>query len=168
MQDDYGEQQNFSKKLDMFLKREAAYIRNKKKIYTLLFGQCTPSHLSGIKSAETFTKNDKDKNPVWIMKTIKKLSVGIDEAENELCTAFYTLKRFYSGYQKPTESNDDWVDRFNENWNTAIDAGGKDCIVPKISQTSKKYAGMKADEIEEAIRAMYLFCNWTVFVLEVR
>ena len=52
--DDYGEQQIFSKKIDMFLKREAAYTRNKKKIYNLLFGQCTPSLLSGIKSAEDF------------------------------------------------------------------------------------------------------------------
>ena len=95
--DDYGEQQIYSKKLDIYLKRESAYKRNKKKVYTLLYGQCTPSLLSGIKSANNFTKKDKEKDPMWIMTMIQKLSVGIGETENELCTAFYTLKRFYSG-----------------------------------------------------------------------
>ena len=131
--DDYGAQQLYSKKLDMHLKREAAYVRNKKKVYTILYGQCTPSLLSGIKSADDFSKKDKEKDPIWIMTLIKKLSVGIDETENELCTAFQSLKKFYTGYQKPTESNDDWFDRFNEGWNTAMAAGGKTCLVPKIA-----------------------------------
>jgi hypothetical protein len=96
--DDYGAQQIYSKKLDLHLKREAAYDRNKKKVYTILYGQCTPSLLSGIKFSNEFNIKDKDKDPVWIMKLIKRLSVGIDESENELCTIFQLNKRFYSIY----------------------------------------------------------------------
>ena len=69
--DDYGKQQEFSKKLDMFIKRKAVYKRNKKKLYTIFYGQCTPCLLSGIKSASDFTKKDKKKDPIWIMKDPK-------------------------------------------------------------------------------------------------
>ena len=41
--DDNGEQQEvFNKKLDMYLNRETMHIRNKRKAYTLLYGQCAP------------------------------------------------------------------------------------------------------------------------------
>ena len=68
--DDYGKQQEYSKKLDMFLKREALYKRIKKKIYTIYYGQSTPSLLSGIKLANNFSQKDKEKDPIWIMELI--------------------------------------------------------------------------------------------------
>ena len=141
----------------MYLKREAAYQRNKKKVYTIVLGQCTPSLLTGIKSATDFTTKDKAKDSIWLMKLVKKLSVGIDESENELCTIFQIKKRLYSNYQKPTESNDDFFDRFDEEWNTCEVAAGKESMIPKITFTSEKYKNMTDDQIEEATKAMYLF-----------
>ena len=154
--DDYGAQQLYSKKLDLHLKREAAYDRNKKKVYTILYGQCTPSLLSGIKSSNEFNTKDKDKDPVWIMKLIKRLSVGIDESDNELCTIFQLNKRFYSMYQTPIESNDDYFERFDEEWKTTVTASGKESLVPKVNFASKKYVSKTQDEIEEVTKAMYL------------
>ena len=67
------------------------------------------------------------------------------------------MKRFFNQYLKPIESNDDWFERFQENWNTAMAAGGENSLIPKISQTSNKYNGKSDEEIKEATKAMYIF-----------
>jgi len=59
--DNYGKEQEYSRKLNMFLKDEKTYERNLKKVYTIYFGQCTPALLSGIKSATDFTEKNKKK-----------------------------------------------------------------------------------------------------------
>ena len=166
--DDYGEQQIFSKKIDLYLKREAAYARNKRKIYTLLYGQCTPNLLSGIKSAEDFTKKDKGKDPIWIMTMIKKLSVGIDETENELCTAFYTFKRFYSGYQKPMESMMiGWIASTKTGIPQSLQEGSN-VLYQKSRKRVRNIQGCQRMRLRKRRRQCICFCNRTIFVLEVR
>jgi len=86
--DNYGKQQEYSRKLDMFLKDEMTYERNLKKVYTIFIGQCTPALLSGIKSAMDFTEKNKKKDLIWLMDLIRKLSIGVDETENELLNHF--------------------------------------------------------------------------------
>ena len=66
----YGKQQEYSRKLDMFLKGEKTYERNLKKVYTIFIGQCTPALLSGIKSATAFTEKNKKKDLIWLMDLI--------------------------------------------------------------------------------------------------
>ena len=59
-------------------------------------------------------------------------------------------------YQKPTESNDDFFDRFDEEWKTTVTASGKETLVPNVNFASIKYKSKTQDEIEEATKAMYL------------
>ena len=86
-----------------------------------------------------------------------KSSVGIDETENKLLTNFQVMKQFYNQYQKPVESNDNWFEQFQKNWNTAMATGGESSLIPMITQSSTKYKGKSINEIKEATKAMYIF-----------
>ena len=96
--DDYGKKTLFNKEIDLYVKRKALYNRNKKKLYAIIFNQCTPSLVSSIKSQNGYSEKDKEKDPLWILKEAKKLTVGIDALKNELVTACYALRSFFLNY----------------------------------------------------------------------
>ena len=148
----------FRKKHDNWSKRMHLYIKNKKRLYALLYGQCTPSLISSIKSTPNFTTFDDARDIMWLLKTVKLLSVGIDENNNELVSAHDAVRRFFHMYQKPLETNDDYLERFKEYWATASAAAGNNCLVPNIVRTSVKYLKLTQDEWIEAVKALYFSC----------
>ena len=68
----------FQKKHDMDIKHNHLFDKNKKRIFTILIGQCTPSLLSIVKSSNDWRKKNDEKDPLWLMSVLKSLSVGID------------------------------------------------------------------------------------------
>ncbi len=109
-----------------------------------------------VKSATDFTEKNNQKGLSWLMDLIRNLLIGIDETENELLAIFQVNKRLYHQYQKPVESNDEYSERFEENWNAAEVTGGKNCLVPSKVLDSEKYKSMEFDELKEAIKAIYV------------
>ena len=73
--------------LDMYLQREDAYNENRTKLFAVIYGQCTPQMIAGLKSQDGFKDKETMKDVVWLMKAVNKLSVGINEHENEAVTA---------------------------------------------------------------------------------
>ena len=55
------------KKLDMYLKREDAYNENKTKLFSVIYGQCTPKMVAGLKSQDGFTEKETKKDVVWLI-----------------------------------------------------------------------------------------------------
>ena len=80
--------------LDMYLQREDAYNENKAKLFAVIYGQCTPKMIAGLKSQDGFKDKETEKDVVWLMKAVNKLSVGINEHENEAATAYDAVKSF--------------------------------------------------------------------------
>ena len=152
-----GKLTKFSKLLDICLQREDMYKENKAKLFAVVFGQCTPTMVAGLKSQNGYVKKELEKDVVWIMKAIKKLSVGIDENENEAITAYEAVKKFYELRQADGESNNRYMERFEEAWKTADAAAGVNCLVPTITRTSEKYKSLSDDEWIEAMKAICFF-----------
>ena len=146
-----------NEEVKMYLRRKHLYIKNKKRLYATLFGQCTPTLASGIKSQKDFSKHDDIKDVLWLTQTIRKLSVGIDANENEIITTHDALKRLYNLRQGLSESNDDYLERFKELWDTAVAAAGEESIVTTMTRTSTKYKSMSNDQLTEATKAVFLF-----------
>jgi len=92
--------------LDMYLQREDAYNENKAKLFAVIYGQCTPKMIDGLKSQGGFKDKETEKDVVWLMKAVNKLSVGINEHENEAVTAYDAVKFFYDLRQIDGESID--------------------------------------------------------------
>ena len=143
-----------------YRKREKSYKNNKRKLFGLIYGQCTPTLLASIKSQKTFSENFKKKDTVWLMEVIKKLSVGIDDNANDLLTAHDALKLIYNMVQGKTEPNDKYMERFKETWNAAVASSGSvKCLVPVILDQSDKYKNFSEEEKIEATKALYFFIH---------
>jgi len=117
----------YGKMLDMYLQREDAYNENKAKLFAVIYGQCTPQMIAGLKSQDGFKDKETKKDVVWLMKAVNKLSVGINEHENEAVTAYDAVKSFYDLRQIDGESIDKFRDRFEESWKTAEAGAGLNC-----------------------------------------
>ena len=93
------------------------------------------------------------------MKILTKISVRIEETQNELAIAHDALTHVYRMYQRPLETNDEYMKRFKEYWGTGESTAGVDCLVPNISRSSVKYASMTDEEQKEATQAMYFLLH---------
>lgn len=162
----------FESQIGMYLNRKDLYEDNKTKLYVILYGQCTPKLRTTIEFQPNYTEHNSKSDVVWLMKVIKNLSTGIDENDdklvtghdesrtaNRLVTAHDALRKFYMMYQRPRETNADYMERFNELWNTAEAAAGKKCLVPDIIKSSAKYANMNEEEWIEATKAIYFLLH---------
>ena len=76
-----------------YRKLEKSYKNNKRKLFGLIYGQCTPTLLASIKWQKKFSDRYKEKDIVWLLEVIKRLSVGIDDNTNDLLNAHDALKQ---------------------------------------------------------------------------
>ena len=76
----------FRENYSEYLKREKLYKKNKRSLFALIHGQCTPTLLASVKSQQNYTENFKKKDVLWLIETVKMLSVGIDDNANDLLT----------------------------------------------------------------------------------
>ena len=88
---------------------------------------------------------------------MQKQIAGIEKAANELLTAHNAVKRLFSFYQLPVESNNDYFDRFRLVWQAAVAAAGESNLIPTIAQNSSKYKGMSKEQVVEATKYMFVF-----------
>ena len=109
----------YGKLLDVYLQREDTYKENKAKLFAVIYGQCTPKMVAGLKSRDGFKEKESTKDVVWLMEVVNKLSVEINEYENEAVTAYDATKHFYDLRQLDGKSIDRFRDRFDESWKTA-------------------------------------------------
>ena len=79
-----------------YRKREKSYKNNKKKSFGLIYGQCPPTLIASMKSQKQYSEKYKEKDIVWLLEVIKRLSVGIDDNANDLLTVHDELKSFYN------------------------------------------------------------------------
>jgi hypothetical protein len=147
----------YGKKVDIYLKRHQTYLDNQTKLYEVIFGQSMPTLEANIRSQKDFTDKDEAKDVIWLLNVVKKLSVGIDDNQNETITAIEALTNFYSLRQDDAESNDDYMARFKELWRTAEAAAGTNCLVPSINRTSEKYKNLSDEAWTEAMKAAFFF-----------
>ena len=63
----------YSTMLDMYLQREDAYNENKAKLFAVIYGQCTPKMVAGLKSQDGFKEKETKKDVVWLMQAVNKL-----------------------------------------------------------------------------------------------
>ena len=143
-----------------YRKREKSYKNNKKKLFGLIYGQCTPTLLASIKSQKQYSEKYKEKDIVWLLEIIKRLSVGIDDNANDLLTAHDALKLFYNMVQGRTETNEKYMERFKETWNAAVATSGSiKCLVPEVLNKSDKYKDLDEEAKVEATKALYYFIH---------
>ena len=130
---------------------------NQTKLYKVIFGQCMPTLEANIRLHNEFTTKDEAKDVFWLLGVVKKLSVAINDNQNEAITAIEALTNFYSLCQADVERNNDYMARFKELWRSAEAAAGLNCLVPTINRTSDKYKDLSDEDWTEAMKAAFFF-----------
>ena len=91
---DESDLENYRQDYQEYRQREKQYKVNKRKLFGILHGQCTPTLIASIKSQPGYSEKFKKKDVVWMLEIIKKLSIDIDDNGNDLLVAHESLKQF--------------------------------------------------------------------------
>ena len=107
-----------------FLDREETLGQNVFKIYALVIGQCSPALKSALKGDAEYTKKSASFDALWLLKKLKVISSGVDVKANPTLTLYEQAILFFDTRQGTTESDDDYLVRFNSRCKNLELAGG--------------------------------------------
>jgi len=96
-----------------FIIRKKILRENMTKIYGLIIGQCTPALRSALKADKNFESESEIFEALWLLKSIKTVSSGMDIKANPDLTLHKQLLTFLTMQQGQNESNDDYLVRCN-------------------------------------------------------
>ena len=105
--------------------KEASIKDNKYKMYEIYLGQCTDALQIMIAYDMGYKEEEKNKYLIWILKTIKEISSGLDKFGNESVTNYNALKSIVLMGMGKTESEDSYVKIFHSIIKTLIPDGRK-------------------------------------------
>ena len=106
-------------------------VSNMKKMYSLVFGNCTDGVRTLIKSEELYEEKSKLFDCVWILKTCNSIVSGIDTKTSPRVSLHTALLSFLFLKQYGNESNDAYLTRFN------ISYMFKPCVNIHVSRREK-------------------------------
>ena len=91
-------------------KRRTAASSNLAAPWGLIMGQCSSALQQHIKAEEGYDQNQY--NPIWLLKTVKKVISGVTHQSNRCHSAFHALKDLFKMRQRRDESVEDYFRRF--------------------------------------------------------
>ena len=112
-------------RIKLYVTREMELDNNVRKIYGLVKGQCSHSLKTILKQEKEYEVKDRDQDILWLMKTLKALTSGLDNKSNKRYNLFNALLVFITIRQGENESDSGYMKRFKINMDTLLSAGGR-------------------------------------------
>ena len=113
-------------------KRNELLKDNRKKLFTLVFGQCTNAMQAEIKTDKKYRRKERSSDSLWLLQTIKKISSGILTRKNEVQTYVTQVRETFNMTMKPTETVDAYQKRLMNKMQTLELAGGAGVFCPDL------------------------------------
>ena len=114
--------------IKQFVYKKQTLKNNINKIYAIVWGQCTSGVQSVLKGEEDFEEREEDVDCLWLLKSIKKITAGIDNKDNKQYTLHESIMCFFTMRQGETESNDSYLNRFKSNIQNLELVGGSNFL----------------------------------------
>eukprot|EP00957_Ditylum_brightwellii_P089036 6780401-Ditylum_brightwellii.AAC.1 len=105
---------------------------NIEKLYGVIIGQCTDSLLLEIKGDDAYEDAKMDSDALWLLRTLKQISAGINAKKNKVQSYINKLRELMMLIQKPAESLDIFLKRFRSAVQTLELAGGVEVFLPML------------------------------------
>ena len=96
-----------------YMDREEILVENTNNLYGIVIRECTPPLISTIKGDAEYEKKSSDFDTLWPRQKIKKTTAGVDMKANPDLTFHEQMIIFLTTNQGLTESDDDYLSRFN-------------------------------------------------------
>ena len=97
----------------MFLERKTLRKSNEKKLYALVWGQCTQALKSEMMSLVDYGDSENRENSLWLLINIKIISTGVDATANVMVTYHQQFMSVSFIRQSLTELMEEYLKEFN-------------------------------------------------------
>ena len=118
-----------------------------KKLYNVIWGQCSDQLQSAIKYLDDYELKECNKDISWLLGELKRETAGIDSLGNAHLNLIKALKTMVNMKQGPDESDDNYLKRMNASYDSLVLAGGGHIVE---SPTLMTVAGSSATAKEKA------------------
>ena len=102
---------------------------NLKKLYALIYGNCTDGVKTMLKADAEYAEKSKMFDQAWILEKVKMIVQGLDTKVNKRVTMHSAIYNFMLMKQYDSESNDAYLTRFKSTIQTLKIAGGDHILV---------------------------------------
>ena len=145
----------------MFLDRKMIMKGNIKKLYALVWGQCTQALKSELAGFDEYEENEKKANSLWLLEKIKVVSAGVDATANVVATYHQQYMSVSYLRQGLTESMEEYLKRFHALVATTKLAGGENIwYCEKLFDLRMKDASeQQIKESEEKVKAVFFLLH---------
>ena len=121
---------------------------NLKKLYSLIYGNCTESVQTMLKADEDYEEKSKEFDYAWILEKVKMIVSGLDTKVNLRVSLHDAISNYMLIKQQPHETNDAYLTRFKSMVGTLKIAGGEHILVSSV-MLKKKISDATKQEIND-------------------
>ena len=147
---DYGEKLIYESKVKELIKKDMKIDSDLEAMYSVVWGQCTQGMQASIKTQETYDNIKSTMNTIELLKIIKKICYNFQEVKYSPASVHTIIDRFINCKQKEEESNQTYLQRYN-NAVTALETNGITVLASEViaKQEHKDYDSKGTEEQEE-------------------
>jgi len=129
----------------LYLKDRQTLITNKRVVYNIIYGQCSPSIQEVLMGDKDYKAKSDNFEVKWLLDQLRLLSVGLDRTSNGYVQDQTAHQMLLNMRQRVNESNQAYLRRFQENVATLELSKGKHVFYTK-SDSGKDYETASDDE----------------------
>ena len=122
-----------------YLDREEGLKTGKKKLYTLIWGQCTKVMQNELEATSLYEEMDRNQDPIALLKTIKSITYNFRDQKYLPGSMWRAYKVLYNTTQREEEDLKSFYDRFNNQVKVIENYGGNIGTDFNLYQQDKEY-----------------------------
>jgi hypothetical protein len=150
----------FNNEIKQHAERERDLTQNLTILWATIMGQCTPALHEEVNGDPDYTTSAADFDSVWLLKTLQKITAGVNKTTNKYYSAFKAMKSFYTTQQSHAEGIDEFYGRFDNAKDLVqlFDANVVD-ITSLLAKEQLKDTSMTKESVMQRYLAVALIMN---------
>ena len=141
-----------------FVKNLNTVKSNLKKIYSLVYGNCTEGVQTMLKADSDYEVKSQNFDYEWLFKKVKAIVSGLDTKVNLRVSLHSAMTNFINMKQWENKTNDDYLTRFKSMVETLKLAGGEHILVSKEMIGKYDLSSATREEINEEKQKFMVAC----------
>lgn len=158
-----------SKDLDIFVKRKSTYRQNKASMTAVALSQCSEAMKAKLESEDKFEQISNKGNVIALLKMIRSIAFDFESKRYPFLAVYSSMQSFYMFYQKPSMTNDAYLESYQNQWDMVSHCGGNLMLLSSLVEHILKEEGITSPTSDErdaattkaraAYKAMTFLCG---------
>ena len=139
----------WTKKLDEVMKRESTLEENVKKVYSLIWGQCTDAMRQRIEALDTFAEMSRKGDGVGLLKALKAAAFNFQSQKNLEHALHESKRRFYMCSQGKYNTTQAYLETFQNTVDVVEHSGGQLGLDPGTIKAILEEKNLNLDDMDD-------------------